>query len=255
MEKIFAVDTAQLLGVGHLTTVSPWHIPSHLHPHWEFLYFTRGYGHIELPHTTIYPRQFHLMVYPPGLPHAEYTHSLEQEEWYYLSINVAGEAPPGRHLLLPDHEGDLLWLCKHLLQERQAKRSPGLIQAYLHAFLHTVELLWETGIPVEHNGIDVAAQYIHMHYAEPLTLDILARVASLSASRFAHLFRAGMGVSPMRYLQQVRVEEARRLLATTTLPIADIAHQIGFPDPRHFSRLYKSVTHHSPSAYRQSMTK
>ncbi|MHB9025778.1 MAG: helix-turn-helix domain-containing protein [Armatimonadota bacterium] len=255
MEKIFAVETAQLLGVGHLSTVFPWHMPSHLHQHWEFLYFTRGYGHIELPHATVYPRQFHLMVYPPGLSHAESTQSMEQEEWYYLNVEVAGEAPPGRHLLLPDHDGDLLWLCEHLFHAQQMKRPAGLIQAYLQAFLHTVELLWESGIPVEHSGVDVAIQFMHTHYTEPLTLDALAGVALLSASRFAHLFRARIGVSPMRYLQQVRIEEARRLLATTMNPINDIARRVGFSDPLHFSRVYKTVTAHSPTAYRQSMSK
>ncbi|MGW1342472.1 helix-turn-helix domain-containing protein [Kribbella sp. NPDC002412] len=85
------------------------------------------------------------------------------------------------------------------------------------------------------------------------TLDVprLARAASLSVSRFAHLFREQLGVSPQQFIERRRLDAASRLLELTTRPIASVAAEVGYPDPLYFSTRFRHHTGLSPTAYRQ----
>ncbi|ADB34020.1 transcriptional regulator, AraC family [Kribbella flavida DSM 17836] len=79
----------------------------------------------------------------------------------------------------------------------------------------------------------------------------LARAANLSPSRFAHLFREQLGVTPQQFVERRRIEAARRLLELTTRPISSVAAEAGFPDPLYFSTRFRRHTGISPTAYRR----
>jgi transcriptional regulator GlxA family with amidase domain len=64
-------------------------------------------------------------------------------------------------------------------------------------------------------------------------------------------FRASTGSSLIEYLQNLRVEEAKRLLESTELPVEDISEQTGYSDTSFFRRLFKRLTGLTPSKYRQ----
>jgi AraC family transcriptional regulator of arabinose operon len=86
--------------------------------------------------------------------------------------------------------------------------------------------------------------------AAPWDIARLAQAAGLSPSRFAHLFRSELGESPRRFLERHRIDRARHLLRATAAPVAGIAHEVGFPDPFHFSIRFRACTGRSPSAWR-----
>ncbi|NGZ76844.1 AraC family transcriptional regulator [Saccharibacillus alkalitolerans] len=75
--------------------------------------------------------------------------------------------------------------------------------------------------------------------AYPWTLEELAALAYLSPSRFSDIFRRAVGVSPLTYLIQVRLENAYHLLETSDLKILDIAMECGFRTLSNFNRLFK----------------
>jgi transcriptional regulator GlxA family with amidase domain len=79
--------------------------------------------------------------------------------------------------------------------------------------------------------------------------DIAARV-SLSARQLERLFAKYVHKSPSRYYRELRLDRARRLLLETTKPILDIAVACGFASASHFSRCYRIVYGHRPSAER-----
>jgi AraC-like DNA-binding protein len=100
--------------------------------------------------------------------------------------------------------------------------------------------------------VDVTIQYVQMHYSLPLNVSLLAGMVHVSPAHLAHCFRKKTGTTVMRYVQQVRVDAATRLLATTSDPIANIARTVGFLDPLHFSRVFKKLTGCTPSMLRCS---
>lgn len=79
----------------------------------------------------------------------------------------------------------------------------------------------------------------------------LAEVAHLSVSRFAHLFRTQLGMSPSAYVERQRMAEARLLLEHSSRSVAEIARAVGFDDPLYFSSRFKHVVGASPRQYRR----
>lgn len=78
--------------------------------------------------------------------------------------------------------------------------------------------------------VSLAADYLHSHYAEPVSLDELARAAHLSKFHLVRLFRQVHGLSPHAFLQAKRGRAAHRLLTTTALPVGEVMAQCGFAE-------------------------
>ncbi|RYG43952.1 helix-turn-helix domain-containing protein [bacterium] len=116
-------------------------------------------------------------------------------------------------------------------------------------------LLCEAGFPDSGPPIDdrvrLVVEYIHGHLREDLTLANLSDRVSLSPSRFAHLFRAEVGMPPLQYVGLQRLERAQTLLQRTTLSVSEIADEIGM-EPFHFSARFKAYSGSSPRNYRYS---
>ena len=96
-----------------------------------------------------------------------------------------------------------------------------------------------------------AIEHIHRHYAEPLRLPQLAAFAGLSRSQFERSFRRLFQIPPRRYLLQVRVHAACRLLEQTDRTMCDIAQETGFFDHSHFARTFQQIMGVTPKTYRR----
>jgi AraC family transcriptional regulator len=92
--------------------------------------------------------------------------------------------------------------------------------------------------------------FVANHYAEPITINDMARVAGLSDAHFARLFKEVLGDSPYQFVMDFRVEQAKRMLADHARPMADIAFACGFADQPHFSRVFKKLTGTTPRTFR-----
>lgn len=251
---LFDVETAQCVSAGRVHPNAAWAMSSHAHPYWEFVYFVSGSGRVDVPSARFSPQAYHLVAYPPGLPHAEAANPFDPEETIFIGIRVDGEAPPGAHLILPDPSGELGWLCERIVRERASSGITPLMHTYARAFLYLVDRLWASGVPVQHDPVDASVQYLHANYAQDISLESIAKVVCLSKTHLAHRFSAKLGISPLKYLQHIRIEIAKRLLATTSQPVSEIAVQVGFRDPLYFSRALKAATGLSPKAYREQAT-
>ena len=97
--------------------------------------------------------------------------------------------------------------------------------------------------------IQHALHWLNERLGEPLDVASLATAVALSPSRFAHLFREQVGISPMQYLDHLRIQRSKQLLERTTNSIAHIADEVGL-DAVYFSLRFKQHTGLSPRAYR-----
>ena len=80
---------------------------------------------------------------------------------------------------------------------------------------------------------------------------MLARKAGLSVATFNRAFKRHFGTTPARYVTEIRVREATRLLLQTDAPIDAIAEQSGFPNRAYFSRVFRQVTDEAPASFRR----
>lgn len=98
--------------------------------------------------------------------------------------------------------------------------------------------------------IRLAKKYIREHYAEAMGLEDAADAAGLNASYFSHLFRKETGAKFGDYVIQIRLEQAKKLLVTSTMSLSDISAAIGYTDPKYFSRLFTRMVGLRPAEYR-----
>ena len=83
-----------------------------------------------------------------------------------------------------------------------------------------------------------------------LSLSEFAQSVNLSVWRLCHIFKSDVGMPPIRYLRQLRMERAKGLLESSFLSVKEIAFQVGLNDESHFVRDFKSTYGFSPALYR-----
>ncbi len=103
--------------------------------------------------------------------------------------------------------------------------------------------------------IKLMLQYIHEHYAEELTIDKIARCAAISESECLRCFHRIIGVTPIKYVIQFRIQKAADLLADSGLKVMDIGAMCGFQDMSYFARAFQKVKDCTPLEYRRNRGK
>lgn len=105
--------------------------------------------------------------------------------------------------------------------------------------------------PTKNNEIiKKAMSYISDNFASNITLDDVARHVHLNPAYFSTIFKQSCGSSFKEYLNMVRIEESKRLLANTDYSVVDIAVATGFMDQSYFSKVFKKYTGLTPKQYR-----
>lgn len=101
-----------------------------------------------------------------------------------------------------------------------------------------------------HDAVQRAIKMMRTNYYEPLTLRDVAGAALVSPFHFSRLFHAAVGVPPGRYLTAVRLFEAKRLLLTTWMNVADIVATIGYSSVGTFTTRFTRAVGLSPTQFR-----
>ena len=108
--------------------------------------------------------------------------------------------------------------------------------------------LTEKAIP----GSVLAVQnYIENHFAEPVSITDLAGKVYMTACHLSHCFKAATGYSPKQYLVLCRIACAKDLLASTDLPVSEVALRSGYSDVNNFIRTFRKESGLTPLRYRE----
>jgi AraC family transcriptional regulator len=101
------------------------------------------------------------------------------------------------------------------------------------------------------NRFENVIKHINENISQTFSLNELAGMANLNPSYFSSLFTKHMGISPIRYVNTKKVENAQRLLLSTTKTLDEIASLTGYDDVFYFSRIFKKITGIPPALYRR----
>lgn len=95
-----------------------------------------------------------------------------------------------------------------------------------------------------------AIEYIDGHFGEDITLEELAELSGVTPEHFCKIFHRSMNMRPFEYVARRRIQEAKLLLETTDVPIADIGAAVGYRDKSYFGYVFRKYENVSPSQFR-----
>lgn len=93
--------------------------------------------------------------------------------------------------------------------------------------------------------------YINENCSKEISINELADMSYVSPNYFCKFFKAKMGITPIEYINQKRINDATVLLQSTNYKVLDIAMMTGFQNFSYFSKMFKKIKHFSPSEYRR----
>lgn len=105
----------------------------------------------------------------------------------------------------------------------------------------------------ELHSIGKPIEFIRRHFARDISVQELANCAHISVSALERRFKKYLQKTPKQYVNQVRLEHARKQLIETAIPIADVGFSSGFSDHSYFSKQYKLLFAELPSETRKQM--
>jgi AraC-like DNA-binding protein len=111
----------------------------------------------------------------------------------------------------------------------------------------------DASAPKDDVGVHVrrAVAFLNARHAERIRLEDVAAHVGLDAKYLCRLFQQRLNMSPYRFLTDVRMRKACRLLRKQPLGIAEVARSVGYQDPLLFSRMFKKTVGLSPSEYKE----
>ncbi len=101
------------------------------------------------------------------------------------------------------------------------------------------------------NILSHAVVYLRRHYAQPVSVKDIAEYCHCSVSTLSHLFKKNMKMSITDYRQQLRIQNAVRLLQDTDLPVGIIGAMSGYEEQNYFSNVFRKEIGCSPTDFRQ----
>lgn len=164
--------------------------------------------------------------------------------------------PTPQHLEL---DGEQFDRAAKELQELGDDRRTSRVTAFGH-LLVLLDVLAGSWVPTMtgsrrslgrlHPAVAHAARALESSPERAWTLAELAEIASVERTHLVRLFQRELGIPPIAYLNQLRQQEAARLLVQTDRPISHIGTSVGWEDAAYFARRFKAAYGLSPSAYR-----
>lgn len=238
----------------------------HWHEHIELHYIVAGAATFHIDRQLYHVRSGDLIISNRNEIHAGYSTEAPYEAWLlvfdpedvcagYLDPNVRFESlirgdETVRGLIarmLEEYrrgEDGYAYLCRALVTE---------LLVYLSRN-HRTETLTPHSVTKRRRDLErlaPALRYIEQHYNEPITVAQLARMLCLSTDRLGHLFREGVGQSPIRYINEIRLRKAMSLLTIGEYTVTQVAQEVGFADYNHFGRLFRRRYGLTPNGVRR----
>ncbi|QAY65768.1 helix-turn-helix transcriptional regulator [Paenibacillus protaetiae] len=258
------------------------HMPaSHWHSTYEIFYLISGKREFFIKDRTIVVSEGDVVVIAPHILHRTTNTEMPAHERLIINMDegmLSSVYGSGNDIVTPlfqpllDKEYMIITssvqdrivldeLTKRMLHEME-DHQPGFD---LYARTLALQLLliccrrvWRSGLdPLPapspmHETILEIVRYINGHYAEELTLHVLAEKFFVSPYYLSRFFKEVTGYTFVEYVNSVRVKEAIKLLQASSLKVGLIAKKAGFSSVTHFGRVFKSVTGHVPLYYRKT---
>ena len=256
-----------------------WHSTLHMHPFTEIFFITSGQGTFQIGDEVVSVKESDLILINPNCSHTERSVSSSNPlEYIVFAINnlAIGISPSTLNednskdslntykiLNFNKKKSEILYNLNTLIKELEEKNLNYELacKSILTLFLIQVMRNTSSDIFITENFEKVNIEcmkiknYIDSHYSENITLDFLSNLTYVNKFHLVHLFTKEMGISPINYLINRRIDESKNLLITTNYSIRDISSIVGFSNSSYFSQMFKKIAGISPKDFRLNNSK
>ncbi len=230
---------------------------------YELFYTLDGEGYLEQNGHAVTLRPGSALLIDCRTPQ-RYRTKRGQERWYHLWVHIDGPGVAamaetlGVTSLRPVELAEPI-ARRHFAAIATNLEKPGImastvvglsIHSLLAEMVGAAQANSESALGDE--AVRRACELIESAYAEPVTLDDLARAAKVSKSYLLKLFRQNLGTTPYDHLLRYRITRAKELLAETDYKVGKISELVGFNSESNFSYRFSRMVGQSPRAYRES---
>lgn len=266
----------ELLYISKSKFENDWHSTAHFHPFTEIFFITSGSGNFHLDDSVVNVSKGDLIIINPNCLHTEKSNTGKDPlEYIVLGIDnlslvhhvyptlVNSDDSKKSDLYKIIHSKDLgiyLNLIDPLLIN-EIENKPLNYELVCKSLITLIIVFISRG---ESENVDLKENskeqlnlecmkiknYLDSHYSENITLDKLASISHVNKYYVVHSFTKQIGVSPINYVINKRISEAKNLLKTTNYSIRDISSIVGFSTSSYFSQMFKKVTGLSPKEYK-----
>ena len=250
----------------------------HFHNYLEIGFCYEGEGHLVLGEDTVRFSGREFTVIPPNYPHTTNSDPGDISQWEYLFIDVEEfvrkfiDNPVKAEKMIQRiyskalflKESESMSVAAKILkimdimregEEFYLEEARGILGALL-AEIARLNRNTEEEKVIEEKGkitnmIFRSLDYISDHYMEDIKIEDLAKTCHISETHFRRVFTSYMKVSPLEYINTVRIHTACDFLQKTDDPIADVAHKCGFTTNSTFNRNFRQMMGMTPAEWRK----
>lgn len=228
-------------------------------------YVVDGQGALVLQGKRYHLKKGDLFYLPKNCVLSYFADELNPYEYYWVGVDgptakqiinrmgISKEQPVKRveaELVVPVFEAIRVALNKDSLV--------GLVEANAHLLELTAVLLSTeecNSLPLKRASVEhvnKAVSFIESSFSQDVNVTAIADAVGLKRTYFSAIFKRHTGVSPVEYLMNYRIDQAKAMLAGG-MPVTEVALSCGFNSPANFSAQFKRITGHTPSLYRKCM--
>lgn len=238
----------------------------HMHSFTEIFLVTSGKGIFRTKDEEIPLKKGTLIINTPNIPHTEYAVGDVPFSYAVFSVeNLTFTLPNAEqdktfafdfsaHF---DHLYEMLAVIEREFVEKTAFWQNAILTEFNSFMLFLLRNTQLITVPFDSSAKPNLPSRIEIvlrsRYQENITLEMLSEYFYLNKYYLAHAFKKKYGVTIMRYLNELRCAEAKRLLESTDLSITQIAICVGYNSSSHFSDSYKKIMGEAPAYTRKKL--
>jgi AraC family transcriptional regulator len=241
--------------------------PEHTHPGYMFILNFNEQVAVRLDGRKIAGRPGKVFALSPNIPHQElpsdappqYIGIMISKRFFEKHYRLYSRSKPEefRGTFLDPGKGFSLLLKRFMIEadSRTGGRDAvldALSVEICHALIRKiVKAPASKGRIADRVEVSRVIEHLHSHLDNKITIDLMASVAHLSPSHFARVFKSETGKAPMEYVQDLRLERAKKLLLAGDKSMTDIALDCGFGSPSYLSACFQKQYKMTPKEYRK----
>jgi len=270
-EGIFLEDRfPALLYAGQIAEEPNWNFPSHKHDDFsEIVYISEGEGQFRINDHNYFAGKGDMIIYNCGVLHEERSNPANPLKTYFCGIGNLQIKGVEAGNIIPDSskpvistgaysrqvEGYVSTLFEELRSQNFGFETvcQNAMVSLLVSVLRIVNTYEPQALRMQNDSLGYRIkQYIDLNYTQDIPLHEIANHLYISPYYLSHIFKEEMGYSPIHYLIQRRIGEAKKMLLTTQLSVQEISETVGYANANYFSTLFKKATGKSPSEFRKT---